>query len=504
MEYAIEMLNVTKEFPNIKANDNVTFRVKKGEIHALLGENGAGKSTLMSVLFGLYKPNEGIIKINGVEEKIANPKFANNLGIGMVHQHFKLIDEFTALENITLGIDKVKGVNKLDYKQAEINITNLMKQYNMEIDLHEKVGNMSVGMQQRVEILKVLYRQNDIIILDEPTAVLSPQQITSLLDTLKILSENGKTIVFISHKLKEILYVADSCTVLRKGKHMGTVSIKDTTKDELTQLMVGKNVSNKLERKKFDNEKKILSVSNLKLKEGAKEINFDLHEGEILAIAGIEGNGQRKLIDAITGLGEEYECSILFNGKEINNKSVKERSDLGISHIPEDRLKDGLLINENLIMSTIIHQYDNDFCNKGFLNYPKIISYTENIIDKYDVRTSEGVTTTVRDMSGGNQQKLIVGRELERKPKLLIAVQPTRGVDIGAINSIYKMLMNFRDEKGAVLLVSLELDEIFDISDRILVMYNDYIIADKITSSTNANELGLYMVGSKGGSKSNE
>ncbi len=498
MNYAIEMLNITKTFPGIKANDNVTLQVKKGEIHALLGENGAGKSTLMSILFGLYKPNSGTIKINGVEQKNLNPKVANSLGIGMVHQHFKLVGQFTALENITLGIDEVKGLNKLDYKGALEKITNIMKKYNMEVDLHKKVCEMSVGMQQRVEILKVLFRDNDVIILDEPTAVLAPQQINALLETLKSLSKNGKTIIFISHKLKEILAVSDSCSVLRKGKSMGSVITKDSTGKELTELMVGRTINFVLDKKEVNDKQSILSVKGLKLNENLKEINFDLYKGEILAIAGIEGNGQKQLVEAITGL-ENFDCSIMFIDKEINNMSIKERSKMGISHIPEDRQKDGLLLNESVMMSTILHQYDSTFCKKGFLDYSKIFQYTENIIKKYDVRVGKGMSTIVRSMSGGNQQKLIVGRELEREPKLLIAVQPTRGVDIGAINSIYKMLIDYRDSGGAVLLVSLELDEILDLSDRILVLYNNEIVANKITSKTNAKELGLYMVGSQGG-----
>ncbi len=500
MEYAIELLNITKTFPGIKANDDITVQVKKGEIHALLGENGAGKSTLMSVLFGLYNPDSGKIKINGKDVKITNPKVANSYGIGMVHQHFQLVDRFSALENITLGVDDTTGVNKLSYDEARKKVEDIMGKYDLNVDLDMKVEDMSVGMQQRVEILKVLFRENDIIILDEPTAVLTPQQIEKLLDIIKALSNDGKTIVFITHKLKEIKAVADRCTVLRKGQCTGTIEVENTDVNEMAEMMVGRNVSFSSMREKTEIGNKVLEVKNLKLTNESAPISFDIYEKEIVSIAGIEGNGQTTLVEMLTGLSDCIDGEILFLNNNITNSSIKQRADFGMAHIPEDRQKFGVIKDDVAYISSIIHQFDKPpFSKKGFLNYKTILEYTNDLIKKYDVRSGKGAYTRVGDMSGGNQQKLIVGREIERKPKLLVAVQPTRGVDVGAIESIHKILLDYKSNGGAILLVSLELDEVLDISDRILVMCKNEIVANKFTESTDENELGLYMTGNDGG-----
>ncbi len=500
MEYAIELLNITKTFPGIKANDNITIQVKKGEIHALLGENGAGKSTLMSVLFGLYKPDSGEVRINGSKVSIANPKVANNYGIGMVQQHFQLVDRFTALENITLGVDKTSGLNKLSYAKAREKVEDIMNKYDLHVELDMTVEEMTVGMQQRVEILKVLFRENDIIILDEPTAVLTPQQIEKLLEIIKALASDGKTILFITHKLKEIKAVADRCSVLRKGVCTGTIDVSSTDVKAMAEMMVGRNVSFSAIREKIEKGNKVLEVKDLKLTETSAPINLDVYEREIVSVAGIEGNGQTKLVETITGLAESVGGEILFLGEDITNFSIKNRADLGMAHIPEDRQKFGLIKNDSLYISAIIHQFDRQpFAKKGFLNYKNILDYSGKIVEKYDVRSSKGIYSRVGDMSGGNQQKLIVGRELEREPKLLIAVQPTRGVDVGAIESIHKILIDYRNNGGAVLLISLELDEVLDISDRILVMCKNELVANKFNESTNEKELGLYMIGNDGG-----
>ncbi len=500
MEYAIELLNITKSFPGIKANDNITVQVKKGEIHALLGENGAGKSTLMSVLFGLYSPDSGDVVINGKQVKISNPKIANKYGIGMVHQHFQLVDRFSALENITLGVDKTSKLNSLDYKDARTKIEEIMNKYDLNVDLDTKVEDMSVGMQQRVEILKVLYRENDIIILDEPTAVLTPQQIERLLDIIRALANDGKTIIFITHKLKEIKAVANRCSVLRKGKCTGTIEVEETDVNTMAEMMVGRNVSFSAKREKIEKGEKVLEVKNLKITKDSNPISFDVHQKEIVSIAGIEGNGQTTLVEILTGLKDCTHGEILFLDQNIEKSSIKDRANLGMAHIPEDRQKFGLIKNDTVYISSIIHQFDSPpFSKSGILNYNKILEYTNEMIEKYDVRSNKGAQSRVGDMSGGNQQKLIVGREIERSPKLLVAVQPTRGVDVGAIESIHKILIDYRNAGGAVLLVSLELDEVLDISDRILVMCKNEIVANKFVESTDENELGLFMMGNDGG-----
>lgn len=505
MEYVIEMLNITKEFPGIIANDDITLQVKKGEIHALLGENGAGKSTLMSVLFGLYKPEKGLIKVRGKEVKIHNPNDANALGIGMVHQHFKLVHNFTVLENIVLGVETVKnGVLKLDDARAKI--VNLSKQYNLRIEPDAIIEDISVGMQQRVEILKMLYRDNDILIFDEPTAVLTPQEIDELMKIMKRLIEEGKSIIFITHKLNEIKAVADRVSVLRKGKYIGTVDVANTSKEEMSEMMVGRKVIFDIEKAEAKVGENILTVRNLSVhskvhgKSAVNGVSFDLRKGEILCVAGIEGNGQTELIYALTGLLKADGGEVYYKGEEITHKPIRYRNSHGISHIPEDRHKHGLVLDYTLAENLVLQTYFLDkFQNKGFINFKARLKNAKNMIEQYDIRSGEGPITVVRSMSGGNQQKAIVAREVEKDPDIIIAVQPTRGLDVGAIEYIHSQLIKQRDMGRAVLLVSLELSEVLGISDRVLVMYEGEIVGEVDPKIITQQELGLYMSGSKRG-----
>ena len=501
--YIIEMRNITKEFPGIIANDNVTLQLKKGEIHALLGENGAGKSTLMSVLFGLYQAEQGEIYKNDEAVVVANPGDANNLGIGMVHQHFKLVHNFTVLENIVLGVETTQN-GVLQMKEARAKVQALSEKYRFDIDLDREVGEISVGMQQRVEILKMLYRDNEILIFDEPTAVLTPQEIESLMNTMQEMAKEGKSILFITHKLDEIKAVANRCTVLRKGKHIGTVDVADTTKEEMSEMMVGRKVSLSLEKNEPKIGATVLSVRNLNLRNEReansklKDISFDLKNGEILCIAGIEGNGQTDLVYALTGLTKFDSGEIILDGDDVSKASIRKRTELGLAHIPEDRHKHGLVLDYTLAQNTILQTYgDTRFQHFGFLKFNLINDYAKQLIDRFDIRSSEGAITKTRSMSGGNQQKVILAREIDRDPKVLIAVQPTRGLDVGAIEYIHQELLRHRDAGKAVLLVSLELEEVMNVSDRILVMYEGEIVADVNPKETTFQELGLYMSGSK-------
>ena len=502
-DYIIEMLNITKEFPGIVANDNITLRLKKGEIHALLGENGAGKSTLMSVLFGLYQPEKGEVRKNGKIVKINDPNDANDLGIGMVHQHFKLVEIFTVLENIILGVEPNK-IGFLQRKQAREKIIELSEQYGLKVDPDETIDNISVGMQQRVEILKMLYRENEILIFDEPTAVLTPQEIDELMEIMRGFAKEGKSILFISHKLNEIMAVADRCTVLRKGKCIGTVEIKDTTKEELSRMMVGRDVSfsvDKNDPKRGDN---VLSVKNMTVasklskKNAVKNISFDVRAGEIVCIAGIDGNGQSEFVSALTGLEKISDGKITLCGKDITKASIRNRSKAGMSHIPEDRQKHGLVLDYSLEQNLVLQRYwQPEFQSHGFIKNRAVRSYAEKLIERYDVRSGQGPVTLTRSMSGGNQQKAIIARENDKEHELLVAVQPTRGLDIGAIEYIHKQLVAGRDSGKAVLLVSFELDEVMDISDRILVMYEGEIVGELDPKAVTVQELGLYMSGAK-------
>lgn len=499
--YIIEMLNITKVFPGIVANDNITLQLKKGEIHALLGENGAGKSTLMSVLFGIYKPEEGKILKNGELVQINNPNDANALGIGMVHQHFKLIDVFTVLDNIILGAETTK-CGFITRKEARKKIEALSKTYNLSVDLDAKIEDISVGMQQRVEILKMLYRDNDILIFDEPTAVLTPQEIKELLVIMKDMAKSGKSILFITHKLNEIKEIADRCTILRKGKYMGTVDVETTSKEELSELMVGRKVELEIEKAPCNPGEVILSVENLNMrnhhKELLKNVSFDVRKGEIVCIAGIEGNGQTELVYGITGLSKIESGNIYFLNEDITRQTIRQRNVKGISHIPEDRHKHGLILDFTLEDNLVLQRYfEPKFQNKGFLKRHEIRNYAEVLINEFDVRSGQGPTTLARSMSGGNQQKAIIARELDKEHSLLIAVQPTRGLDVGAIEFIHKKIIAERDSGKAILLVSLELDEVMNLSDRILVMYEGEIVGEFEPKKTTVNELGLYMSGAK-------
>lgn len=503
MSYCIEMINITKEFPGIIANDNITLQVEKGEIHALLGENGAGKSTLMSVLFGLYQPEKGIIKKDGKEVSIKNPNDANDLGIGMVHQHFKLVENFTALENIVLGMETTKnGILKMD--DARKKVVELSEKYNLSIDPDSKIEDITVGMQQRVEILKMLYRENEILIFDEPTAVLTVAEIEELLHIMKNLIAEGKSIIFITHKLNEIKSAADRCTVLRKGKYIGTVDVATSSKESLSKMMVGRDVNFEVEKTPSEPKAVILEVKDLFVKSKTSQknllngVSFKARAGEILSIAGIEGNGQSELVYAITGLMKANSGEIILNGKNIEHESIRNRTLTGMGHIPEDRHKHGLVLDYSLAENMILQTYFQEpFQKNGFLQKDEIVKFSDRLIEQYDVRSGQGSLTLARSMSGGNQQKAIIAREIDRDPMLLVAVQPTRGLDVGAIEYIHKQLIKVRDEGKAVLMVSLELDEVMNVSDRILVIYEGELVGEFNPKEITVQELGLYMAGSK-------
>ena len=502
-EYVIEMLNITKEFPGIKANDDITLQLKKGEIHALLGENGAGKSTLMSVLFGLYQPEAGIIKKNGQQVKINNPNDANALGIGMVHQHFKLVEIFSVLDNIILGVEPNKA-GFLQKKEAREKVVHLSEQYGLKVDPDAKIEDISVGMQQRTEILKMLYRDNEILIFDEPTAVLTPQEIDELMQIMRDLKAEGKSILFITHKLAEIMAVADRCTVLRKGKCIGTVDIADTTKEELSHMMVGRDVNFSVEKAPANPGDVVLDVEGITVpsahhkNNAVKDVTFQVREGEIVCLAGIEGNGQTEFVYALTGLTKQSAGSFRLRGKDITSAPIRQRSKAGMSHIPEDRHKHGLVLDYTLEENLVLQRYwQPQFQHGGFINFGAVRTYANALIDQYDVRSGQGPTTIARSMSGGNQQKAIIAREIDKDPELLVAVQPTRGLDVGAIEHIHKQIVAQRDAGKAVLLVSLELDEVMNLSDRILVMYEGEIVGEFDPKQTTVQELGLYMAGAK-------
>ena len=464
----------------------------------------------MSILFGLYQADSGMIKKDGVEVKINNPNDATALGIGMVHQHFKLVDVFTVLDNIILGAETTK-FGFLKKKEARERVQRLSEEYGLSVDLDAKIEDITVGMQQRVEILKMLYRDNDILIFDEPTAVLIPQEIEELLAIMKKMAESGKSILFISHKLNEIMSVANRCTILRKGQYVGTVNIEDTSKEQLSEMMVGRKIDLNLERKEQPVGEEILKVENLSVKSKVKKgnavnrVSLSVHAGEIVCIAGIDGNGQTEFIHGLTGLEKISEGKIYFKGNDITNYSIRNKTLLGISHIPEDRHKHGLILDFTLENNMVLQRYfEPEFQKHGFIKKDAVREYSDKLIEQYDVRSSEGSVTLARSMSGGNQQKAIVARELDRNPELLIAVQPTRGLDVGAIEYIHKKIIAQRDAGKAVLLVSLELEEVMNLPDRILVMYEGQIVGELDPKKTNVNELGLYMSGAKSDKKVNE
>ena len=502
--YAIEMLGITKRFPGIIANDNITLQLRRGEIHALLGENGAGKSTLMSVLFGLYQPEEGEIRKDGKKVEIKNPNDANDLGIGMVHQHFKLVECFSVLDNIILGAETTKH-GFLQKAEARKKVLALSEKYNLQVNPDDLVENITVGMQQRTESLKMLYRDNEILIFDEPTAVLTPQEIQELMQIMKNLAAEGKSILFISHKLSEIMQVSDRCTVLRKGKCVGTVETSQTTPEKLSAMMVGRNVSFAVEKKEAVPKDVVLDVQNMTVASkhhghnAVSNVSLQVRRGEIVCIAGIDGNGQTEFVYGLSGLEPLKSGSIHLNGADITHASIRKRSMMGMSHIPEDRHKYGLVLDYPLEYNTVLERYyEPEFTNSaGFLKKKNIRSYADKLIDQYDIRSGQGAVTIARSMSGGNQQKAIIAREIDKNPELLIAVQPTRGLDVGAIEYIHKQLVTQRDAGKGVLLVSLELDEVMNVSDRILVMYEGEIVGEFDPKKVTVEELGLYMAGAK-------
>lgn len=504
-QYAIEMLHITKKFPGIIANDDITLQLRKGEIHALLGENGAGKSTLMSVLFGLYQPEAGEIRKDGQKVEISDPNVANELGIGMVHQHFKLVECFSVLDNIILGVEPNKH-GFLKKAEAKQRVDELSEKYGLYVDTDAVIEDISVGMQQRTEILKMLYRNNEILIFDEPTAVLTPQEITELMQIMKGLAAEGKSILFISHKLNEIMEVADRCTVLRKGKYVGTVDIKDTTKEALSRMMVGRDVSFTVEKKEAQPGDVILDIEHMTVaskvhkNNAVKDVSLQVRAGEIVCIAGIDGNGQTEFVYGLTGLEPVESGKISLCGRDITNLSIRKRNE-NMSHIPEDRHKYGLVLDYTLEGNIVLERYfEPQFVSKaGFLNRKNIRAYAEKLIAQYDVRSGQGPVTIARSMSGGNQQKAIIAREIDKDPQLLVAVQPTRGLDVGAIEYIHHQLVQQRDAGKAVLLVSLELEEVMSVPDRILVMYEGELVGELDPKTTTVEELGLYMAGARKG-----
>ena len=503
-QFAIEMTGIVKTFANVKANDHASLQLREGEILALLGENGAGKTTLMNVLFGLYKPDEGVIKIHGKETKIPNPNAANAYRIGMVHQHFKLVEQFTVVENIALGVEDHKGPF-LDLKSSTTRLEQLSKELGLGVDPAAKVRDISVGMQQRVEILKMLYRNAEILIFDEPTAVLTPMEISELMNIMRKLAESGKSIIFISHKLSEIKTVADRCTVMRHGKTIGTVDVKDVSEMQLAEMMVGHEIDmtvNQHDKAPGDPvlDVQSLSVASFRHKKalGIRDVSFQVRKGEILGVAGVDGSGQSELVYAITGLAKAVSGRIALNGQDVTLHSIRDHIHRGIGHIPEDRQRLGLVLDYSVEENMVLEICDQEpFSKHGILHRSEIRKYAEEIAASFDVRSTQGVDSLARTLSGGNQQKVVVGREIELDPELLIAVQPTRGLDIMSIQYIHKRILEQRDKGKGILLVSLELDEIFELSDRIIVLNGGRIVGEVVATETDENEVGLMMLGTR-------
>lgn len=496
----VEMRGVTKRFPGIVANDSVSLELRKGEIHALLGENGAGKSTLMNILFGLYQPDEGEILVGGEKVVIDGPNKAIQLGIGMVHQHFKLVHPFTVAENIILGSEPRQGL-AIDIRKAAADVTRLSEQYGLKVDPHARIEDISVGMQQRVEILKTLYRGADIIILDEPTAVLTPQEIEELLDIMRSLTDQGKSIILITHKLKEIMAISDRVTIIRRGKAVGSVKTAETNPKALAEAMVGRQVNFEIAKSAYRAGRTVLEIKDVTALDarGLKALNgisLEVRSGEILGVAGVDGNGQSELIQVLTGLQKAESGRITLNGKDLTNRPPRAVSESGVSLIPEDRHKHGLVLDfsmrENMALSTY---FKAPFNRNGFMNETAMEEHAQRLIKEFDVRTP-GTDTKARSLSGGNQQKAIIAREVDKDPEVLIAAQPTRGLDVGAIEFIHKRLVEQREKGKAVLLVSFELDEILKLSDRIVVMYEGRVVGEVRPEDTNDQELGLMMAGS--------
>ncbi len=500
LDYVIEMLGIRKEFGNFVANNNITLQLKQGEIHALLGENGAGKSTLMNVLFGLYQPEGGEIRVRGKAVKITNPNIANDLGIGMVHQHFMLVENFTVTENIILGTEPTK-MGIVNIKDAAKKVQALSEKYGLDVDPNAKIEDITVGMQQRVEILKTLYRGAEILIFDEPTASLTPQEITELIQIMRRLIEEGKSIILITHKLKEIMEVSDRVTIIRKGEGIGTVVTAATNPDQLAEMMVGRQVEFKTEKTDATPTDEVLAIENLVVTDyrnidKVKGLNLNVRKGEIVGIAGIDGNGQSELIEAITGLRKIKSGKVKLNGKDITNMKPRKITEEGVGHIPQDRHKHGLVLDFPIGHNIALQTYYQSPIAKGFvMDYKKVSEKARQIIKEYDVRTGNGEMTPARALSGGNQQKAIIGREIDRNPDLLIAALPTRGLDVGAIEFIHSRLIEQRDKGKAVLLISFELDEVMNVSDRIAVIYDGQIVDELNPKETTEQELGLLMAG---------
>ncbi|MDI3547144.1 MAG: ral nucleoside transport system ATP-binding protein [Halanaerobiales bacterium] len=496
---AVELKDISKAFGGILANDGIDLTVKEGEIHCILGENGAGKTTLMKILFGLYSKDSGRILIKGQEVEIKEPRQAINLGIGMIHQHFMLVNRLTVAENIIAGDEPLKGIF-IDQERANSEVEKLSQRYNLKVNPAARIENISVGEQQRVEILKALYRNAEILILDEPTAVLTPQETEELFQVMRKLKRNGKTIIFITHKLKETMTISDRVTILRDGRKVGTVTTSETSPEELARMMVGREVVLRVDKKarKLDRpifEVRGLSLHNKKSNLYLKDISFTIEKGEILGVAGVEGNGQLELEEALTALRKIEQGQIILKGRDITGLRTRERRDFGLAHIPSDRLKRGLIEEFNLERNLILgSEWQEPFARRGFLVKRAIQAYAKRIIKEFDIRTS-GSQAKAADLSGGNQQKVILGRELMRDPDLIIASQPTRGVDVGAIEYIHNLLLEMRDRGKGILLISAELDELRSLSDRIMVIYEGTIVAEGKTEDFTEEELGLLMAG---------
>ena len=499
--HAIELRHITKRFGKVVANDDIDLALDRGEILSLLGENGSGKTTLMNMLSGIYFPDEGEILVEGRPVAIRSPKDAFDHGIGMIHQHFKLIDVFTAAENIVLGLH---DGSRLDRREIAAKVKEISDRYGFGIDPNKKVYDMSVSEKQTVEIVKVLYRGADILILDEPTAVLTPQETDRLFDILRAMRADGKAIVIITHKLHEVMALSDKVAVLRKGKYIGTVNIAETSREELSRMMVGRDVEFAVHKEPSKPKDPILVVegmtvaSKLHNNNAVKNISFTVRAGEIVCIAGIDGNGQTELIYGLTGLEPLESGKITLCGQDITRAPIRQRSLLGMSHIPEDRHKHGLVLDYSIEQNMVLQRYwQPEFESFGFIKSKAVREYAERLIEQYDVRSGQGPVTITRSMSGGNQQKAIIAREIDKDPDLLVAVQPTRGLDVGAIEYIHSQLVAQRDKGKAVLLVSLELDEVMDVSDRILVMYEGELVGQLDPKTVSVEELGLYMAGAK-------
>ncbi len=501
---AIEMLGITKKFPGVVANDHVNLSVRENEVHALLGENGAGKSTLMSILFGSYDPDEGTIKIRGKEVKIKDPNAATALGIGMVHQHFKLVNNYTVTENIVLGIETRDRFGMLDLKAAEKRVAEISERYGLKVNPRDKIEDISVGMQQRVEILKTLYRNAEILILDEPSAVLTPQEIDELMDIIRRLKAEGKTIILITHKLKEIKAVAERCTVLRRGKYIGTVDVAGVSEEEMAEMMVGRAIKFEIEKSPAKPGEVLLAIEKLNVRtargaQGVKNLSLEVRSGEIVGIAGVDGNGQTELIYAITGLARAESGRILVKGRDVARMSVKERILAGIGHIPEDRHRHGLVLDFSVAENCVLKSYDHSPFSSplGILAKGEITAHAAGLIEQYDIRAGEGPAMKARNMSGGNQQKVIIAREIDLSPAVLVVAQPTRGLDVGAIEYIRKRIVAERDKGRAVLLVSFELDEIMNLCDRIAIISKGEIVGVFGQGEVDEHQIGFMMAGSK-------